>query len=726
MDIREASEGRQSRSESVDREAITRGKERRQPSLARQRSVSSQRESQTGDDDLPITDDPTGAKQFYTKADFQRDAVLIDHYWRNRDSYSDTMVWKYLRAEEAIKAQGIVQLMADSQRQKARAKVNRWTKGQPDFESIDNEQEIRRVIDNFRKGPTQGGQRPLGTFPSLPDIRERSGEYDDSQQGPSGQQATGGRAGFTRLDVTAPHSRIDLFGGRSDIHNPPDTGNRQPLGRAFRLDPAREANYQTRTRAQQGAFTRDEDQEMRNDEQQQRPADRFLSQDIRFQQPFRQHRPSVENHRSAEDLAEMEYCRRRLEELQAPRQAVSPPQQQPAHASRTPPRQQARQRYEPYKSPARQTARNRYFEIHEDNNEGNYTPGGPRPAVRPRQNSDGQQHYKNRSLRATDIMPTGFDPKEITVRFFIDRILDVSEEEGEEEVLRVLPYCLKGRALTWHTGLDRLTKKELRGSINSWVQALNEEYQENQLEAYQRAREMVYQFDDEIDVGTYITEKATCLRSAGHYDDAAIMQQIWDGLPDELAGITPVRPRESLMQFRLRLKENEMAAKRMFQSTRERERRERRRVDRERDYGRSNFRQDARYDPPAERAQQPSRGNQLSDDRRDRPRTTGQAKPEREERKPLAEGRPRGNRLPPRACRGCNDPNGWDKDCPKLGGAGHRRNVNNVDGEYDSGSEYGSDYEDRNQLKSRSHTLGAGNPDDGQPSADNFPSPSKN
>ena len=46
-----------------------------------------------------------------------------------------------------------------------------------------------------------------------------------------------------------------------------------------------------------------------------------------------------------------------------------------------------------------------------------------------------------------------FDPKDFDVSFFTRRLRVVSPQEGEQQVPGVLPFCLRDRALGWHTQL---------------------------------------------------------------------------------------------------------------------------------------------------------------------------------------------------------------------------------------------------------------------------------
>lgn len=81
-----------------------------------------------------------------------------------------------------------------------------------------------------------------------------------------------------------------------------------------------------------------------------------------------------------------------------------------------------------------------------------------------------------------------FDPKTVDVKFFIRRIKIVAAQEGEGAVLDVLPFCLKGRSLEWHTTLPEDVHDGLAISLQLWIRMLDQEFsksesKENPIEA---------------------------------------------------------------------------------------------------------------------------------------------------------------------------------------------------------------------------------------------------
>ena len=75
--------------------------------------------------------------------------------------------------------------------------------------------------------------------------------------------------------------------------------------------------------------------------------------------------------------------------------------------------------------------------------------------------------YENRyKLKPTNIII--WNPKEHSAAFFIDRFRDVAEIEGDVEVLYVLPRCLKGDVLEWHTFLPPRIKSVINRDLNEW------------------------------------------------------------------------------------------------------------------------------------------------------------------------------------------------------------------------------------------------------------------
>ena len=62
-----------------------------------------------------------------------------------------------------------------------------------------------------------------------------------------------------------------------------------------------------------------------------------------------------------------------------------------------------------------------------------------------------------------------WDLKDRSVRFFIDRFQSVAAVEGAAAVLRVLPLCLSGDALEWHTDLPSVVKGDMNISLDEWI-----------------------------------------------------------------------------------------------------------------------------------------------------------------------------------------------------------------------------------------------------------------
>lgn len=62
-------------------------------------------------------------------------------------------------------------------------------------------------------------------------------------------------------------------------------------------------------------------------------------------------------------------------------------------------------------------------------------------------------------LRFTEVMEFEFEI--ISVAFFVRRFNHIAEIEGPEAVLCILPMCLKGAALEWHTSLSARVRREM-------------------------------------------------------------------------------------------------------------------------------------------------------------------------------------------------------------------------------------------------------------------------
>ncbi|PGG94943.1 hypothetical protein GX51_08334, partial [Blastomyces parvus] len=167
-------------------------------------------------------------------------------------------------------------------------------------------------------------------------------------------------------------------------------------------------------------------------------------------------------------------------------------------------------------------------------------------------------------LRAADVML--YDPEGVDVAAFVSRLEFMATLEGEAAVLRVLPLCLKGRALEWHNGLSPECQSDMAMSLAVAIDELRGEFQLSEGEAWDQAQELQFSFEKvaELPLTTYITRKINLLRAAGISDQAMMKRLLWEGLESGLAMITPLVPTERLDDFRRRIRDNEPAARRAW------------------------------------------------------------------------------------------------------------------------------------------------------------------
>lgn len=93
-------------------------------------------------------------------------------------------------------------------------------------------------------------------------------------------------------------------------------------------------------------------------------------------------------------------------------------------------------------------------------------------------------------LEPDDIMT--FDPKTTDVKFFVRRIRIIVAQEGERPVLNILPFCLKGRALTWHTELPEVLQDQMAHEVEVWYEELEQEFKRQLIEARQEACQLKF------------------------------------------------------------------------------------------------------------------------------------------------------------------------------------------------------------------------------------------
>ena len=144
-----------------------------------------------------------------------------------------------------------------------------------------------------------------------------------------------------------------------------------------------------------------------------------------------------------------------------------------------------------------------------------------------------------------------FDPKEVDVSFFTHQLQIVALQEGEQAVLTVLPFCLQGQALQWHTQLPTGTQMDMALSLPRSIALLVQEFKRDPLEARQEAKTVTFSFDKAhvLPLVDYLSKKVTLLRAARTTDDATIKDKIWDGMDHTLVYLAYPWQDESLTDY---------------------------------------------------------------------------------------------------------------------------------------------------------------------------------
>lgn len=128
-------------------------------------------------------------------------------------------------------------------------------------------------------------------------------------------------------------------------------------------------------------------------------------------------------------------------------------------------------------------------------------------------------------------------------------------QEGEQQVLDVLPFCLRGCALEWHTQLLEDTQLDVAVSLPQVIALLEQEFRADPLEARWRAKSVTFSFEmvDKMPLADYLSKKIMLLRAAGTVDTATIKDEIWDSMDHTLAYLVQPRPDKSLTDYTARI-----------------------------------------------------------------------------------------------------------------------------------------------------------------------------
>ena len=97
--------------------------------------------------------------------------------------------------------------------------------------------------------------------------------------------------------------------------------------------------------------------------------------------------------------------------------------------------------------------------------------------------------------------------------------------EGEQAVLNVLPLCLAGDALEWHTDLPTDTKLDMNESLAEWTAQLLAEFKPDATTAHTEAARLKFRFAtrDELSLSTYLRRKRALLGDADVTDTSSVV-----------------------------------------------------------------------------------------------------------------------------------------------------------------------------------------------------------
>lgn len=139
---------------------------------------------------------------------------------------------------------------------------------------------------------------------------------------------------------------------------------------------------------------------------------------------------------------------------------------------------------------------------------------------------DGRRQGFSRHLKAADLQE--YDGT-TSVNLFVRRITSMVNRYGEEEVLSVLPLCLRGLAREWYDTLTPDMLDRMDENVDYWIMQLRARFQRNSIEAEVEADRCKFVFGQEhrMDLRIYVTRKQNLLLKAGIDDPRMIMNRLW-------------------------------------------------------------------------------------------------------------------------------------------------------------------------------------------------------
>ncbi|GFF30566.1 hypothetical protein IFM46972_02956 [Aspergillus udagawae] len=509
---------------------------------------------------LPSESRLKALKESYTMKQYEHSAMLIVRLWNHRNDspeFSD-LVNRHITAVDVAKASGIVSMMGRKRVEELRAETHLGTPSSERFRTLRDT--LPTTMKDFRTGPNC---RADGyDLPDLDTLSRRGSvdvgiadRFNAAQKQKRDQRAEERISQLEQAikDQRALAERIQRLERASVART--EHGHRAPRPQDLAEDVYSPRNHspQLHEDAYNVRHTRNDDpyDAHRSDDPTQNTG-RYSSRDVRSGADSHRfndyHRDGAGRHHGYRNN---EYADRAANDI-GDRQSFPID----GNNSRRSPREE--------EHPAYMNRREDYFgrrarrqaEAHDDP---------------PRENF--QRPFSNNGFRATDrpfrLKPDDvmtFDPASTNVKFFIRRIRIVAQQEGVQSVLNVLPFCLKGRALTWHTELPDDIQDEMAYSLDAWIRALDTEFATNPINARREARELRFSFAraDDVTLADYLIKKVSLLRAAGTTDPESIKSELWEGLDYRLASLVPPTPTETLEQFKQRIRANEAGAKRLW------------------------------------------------------------------------------------------------------------------------------------------------------------------
>lgn len=242
-----------------------------------------------------------------------------------------------------------------------------------------------------------------------------------------------------------------------------------------------------------------------------------------------------------------------------------------------------------------------------------------------------------------------------SVELYIRRIAQRVNEYGVEEVLSVLPTCMKEDAGEWYEALMPETHEYMMRDINEWIRQLRLRFAKDPLQAEEEASRCRHSFanEKELSLRKYITRKQSLLYEADEgLDDGnqyRMIRKIWQDLDPTLMNAVSIHSTMTLEEFTAECYHQEYAARRQWNEWNNAAKRIERTA-------REGYPERKPFRKPL--GSMPSRGNRLPYDSQ-RPRYFPQAPAQKALPAPEKPGR-----LGPfRPCRHCGKDH-WDKDCP--------------------------------------------------------------